>query len=201
MILFDGCSYTYGYELENPEKDAFPHLVARMGLMEGASPRNYESIAYNGKSNDAILRTTIEFCENNPVSLAVIQFSNFCRRELLLDRYFNITPQNKDDISLAYYETLSNKHDDVSNYHKNKFLLEQYFKKKNIRYFFLNLQKMKEVSAFSPSSWYFLQDPKPPINVRDIIGSMKNNPENFVGNHPSKLGHSLIARYLHAHIY
>ena len=201
MILFDGCSYTFGYGLENLEKDAYPHLVARMGLMDGAKSRNYESIAYNGKSNDAILRTTLEFCEKNPVSLAVIQFSNFYRREILLDRYFNITPQNKDDISLAYYETLQNKHEDVANYHKNKFLLENYFKKRNINYFFINLQKMKEVSGFIPSSWYYLQDANPITNIRDIIGSMKKNPENFVGNHPSKLGHSVIARYLHENIY
>jgi len=91
MILFDGCSFTFGDELENPEKDAFPHLVSRMGLSDGAKPRIYKSIGECGKSNDGILRTTINFCENNPVTLAVIQFTNFSRREVMnsgKDSYF-----------------------------------------------------------------------------------------------------------------
>ena len=53
MILFDGCSYTYGDELENPEKDAFPHLVARMGLKDGAEPRKYKSLGCLLYTSDA----------------------------------------------------------------------------------------------------------------------------------------------------
>jgi len=49
MILFDGGSYAYGHELENPEIESYPYLFAKMGLMEGASPRRYANIAKNGK--------------------------------------------------------------------------------------------------------------------------------------------------------
>ena len=111
MILFDGCSYTFGGELENPEKDAFPHLISRMGLMNGAKSRNYRSIAKCGKSNDGILRTTLDFCEKNPVSLAVIQFTVYSRREIFDNKkngYFFISAQNNDEGSVEYYKNLQN---------------------------------------------------------------------------------------------
>ena len=204
MILFDGCSFTYGDELENPEKDAFPHLVARMGLMEGAKPRNYRSIGTCGKSNDGILRTTLEFCENNPVSLAIIQFTLFSRREVMKTgskNYFHITVENNDEGTLEYYKHLQNRNDDVANYHKNKFILENYFKKRNIRYFFLNLQKMKKIEGYTPSSWYHLADKSPVSNMKEILGGKRWHPENYVTGHPNKRGHQLIAKHIHENIF
>lgn len=203
MILFDGCSYTYGDELENPEKDAFPHLVARMGLGEGAKPRNYKSVGECGKSNDGILRTTLEFCENNPVTIAVIQFTKFSRREIKKPQstsYFHVTAENNDEGSLEYYKHLNNRDDDVANYHKNKFLLENYFKKRNIRYFFLNLQKMHKVDGFTPSSWYYLVDKKPILNFRELLGGRRWKPENYTGGHPSVKGHQMIAKEIYENI-
>tara|TARA_B100000427_G_scaffold159184_1_gene132198 strand:- start:7013 stop:7627 length:615 start_codon:yes stop_codon:yes gene_type:complete len=204
MILFDGCSFTFGDELENPEKDAFPHLVARMGLMDGAKPRLYTSIGECGKSNDGILRTTINFCENNPVTLAIIQFTNFSRREVMnsgKDTYFRINAENPDEGSLEYFKHFQNKNDDVANYHKNKFLLESYFKKRNIRYFFLNLQKMKLVEGYTPSSWYHLADKSPVSNMKTILGGKRWHPENYVTGHPNKRGHQLIAQHIYENIF
>mgnify|MGYP001491742141 CR=1 FL=1 len=204
MILFDGCSYTYGDELENPEKDAFPHLVARMGLMDGEKPRNYKSLGACGKSNDGILRTTLEFCQNNPVTLAIIQFTIFSRREVMNmgnDSYFFINAENRDERSIEYYKHFQNKNDDVANYHKNKFLLENYFKKRNIKYFFLNLQKMKFVEGYIPSSWCHLADKSPVSNMKTILGGRRWHPENYVTGHPNKRGHQLIAQHIYENIY
>ena len=44
MILFDGCSWTYGDELENREQDAFPHVVSRMGLMREGITRDHVNL-------------------------------------------------------------------------------------------------------------------------------------------------------------
>lgn len=204
MILFDGCSYTFGGELENPEKDAFPHLVSRMGLMKGAKPRKYRSIAKCGKSNDGILRTTLDFCEKNPVSRAIIQFTVYSRREIFEERkngYFFISAQNNDEGSVEYYKNFQNVSDDVANFHKNRFILENYFQKRNIKYYFLELQRREDIVGYKPSSWYNLVSHSPITNFRDILGKMKYNEEKFIGGHPSKLGHELIARHLYENIF
>ena len=204
MILFDGCSFTFGDELENPEKDAYPHLVARMGLMDNAKPRIYKSIGECGKSNDGILRTTLEFCEKNPVSIAVIQFTKFSRRELLRKgrkKYFHITAENKDEGSLEYYRNFQNIDDDFANFHKNKFLLENYFKKRNIRYFFLSIQNMNKLGFYNHSSWYDLCDKKPILNIRELLGGKRWHPENYVTGHPNKKGHQMIAKEVYENIF
>ena len=72
MILFDGCSWTYGDELDNPEKDRFSTLIGK----------DHINLGKNGKSNDSILRTTLDHCENNKVDLAVIQFTKPSRTEI-----------------------------------------------------------------------------------------------------------------------
>jgi len=127
MILFDGCSYTYGDELENPEKEAFPHLVARMGLVGNTECREYVSLGECGKSNDGITRTTIKYCEKNKVDIAVIQFTIYSRREIYRNdknKWKFISCQYDDNISDAYYKIIQNKSDDLANFHKNKFILE-----------------------------------------------------------------------------
>ena len=205
MILFDGCSFTYGDELENPEKDAFPHLVARMGLKDGAEPRKYKSLGECGKSNDGILRTTLEYCEKVPVSIVVIQFTKFSRREVMrqwkINRYWNIHPKNSDDLTRDYYKNVQTLNDDVANYHKNKFLLENYFKRKKIKYFFLNLQKMGRIKGYTPSSWYYMASQEPVVNMKEILGGMRWHPENYVTGHPNKRGHELIAQRIYENIF
>ena len=139
MILFDGCSVTYGDELENPIKERFSSQIEK----------EHVNLSYCGKSNDGILRSTINYCEKNPVSHAVIQFTIYSRREFFredIDKYYNISAQREDPISKIYFKEIQNVHDDVANYHKNKFLLENYFKNKNIKYTFISLQITKHVS-------------------------------------------------------
>ena len=204
MILFDGCSYTYGDELENPDKDAFPHLVARMGLMREGITRDYVNLGQCGKSNDGILRTTLEYCENNEVNIAVIQFTIFSRREVKrygVNKYFHITAENNDEGSLEYYKHFQNVDDDVANFYKNKFILESYFKKRNIRYFFLSLQNMKKLGFYNHSSWSHIGCKEPVFNIREMLGGKRRHPENYVISHPNKRGHQLIANHIYENIF
>ena len=52
-----------------------------------------------------------------------------------------------------------------------------------------------------PSIWYDLTDHAPIVEMRDIIGSVRRNPDNFVYGHPSKKGHQLIAKHIYENIF
>tara|TARA_E500000318_G_scaffold45315_2_gene42798 strand:+ start:2344 stop:3039 length:696 start_codon:yes stop_codon:yes gene_type:complete len=69
MILFNGCSWTYGDELENNVEEGYPNLVAqKLGLP-------FVNLARNGASNDYIYHTSLEYLLNNKVDLAIIQWT------------------------------------------------------------------------------------------------------------------------------
>ena len=63
MILFDGCSWTYGDQLENLHH-RFSDLIGGVNIGEC------------GKSNDGILRTTINYLERNSnIDTVIIQWT------------------------------------------------------------------------------------------------------------------------------
>ena len=64
MLLYTiGDSFTYGVELDKPEKQAWPRLVAdRLGY-------KLVNLAKPGASNDYIIRTTVEFLETRTPTL------------------------------------------------------------------------------------------------------------------------------------
>ena len=80
MILFDGCSWTWGDELEDKEAHRFSQLLSNMVNMD------HVNIAEPLKSNNSILRTTLEYCEKNTVDIAIIQFSCTSRTEIRIPR-------------------------------------------------------------------------------------------------------------------
>ena len=111
MILFDGCSWTWGDELEDKEKYRFSQLLSDMTNID------HVNIAEPLKSNNSILRTTIEYCEKNTVDIAIIQFSCTSRTEIRIPRkdnymYLSIGSALKNgfskDLSKKYYENLIN---------------------------------------------------------------------------------------------
>jgi hypothetical protein len=197
MILYDGCSYTYGDELENPEEERFSSLIGG----------EHVNLGECGKSNDGITRTTIAYCEKNKIDTAVIQFTLYSRREVMRhdrNKWDFISCQKENEMSNAFYQYLQNNSDDLANFHKNKFILENYFKSKNIKYYFINLQHKRRQLGWVPSVWYDLMDHTPLAEMRDILGSGRLNPENYVPpnwGHPSKKGHQLIANHIYENIF
>jgi len=191
MILFDGCSWTYGSELENREKERWSTLVA--------NGEEHVNLSSPGKSNDGILRTTLEFCESNHVDTAVIQFTKHSRTEFRQEgakKYITVMNghiRNNDvykEISEIYFKYFHNKELHLENYSKNKFLLENYFKQKNIKYFFCTIGgytnwTQKDVSK-NPSSWYRMMDKESILYLPDLIGLKK-------GRHPTAEEHKIIA--------
>ena len=201
MILFDGCSWTWGDELENREKDRFSTLVSdHIG-------KNHTNISERGKSNDGILRTTIEYCENNTVDLAIIQFTKISRREILDskgERYIRINVGNRNDASVLYFENLNTNADDIANFYKNKFLLEHFFKVRGIPYYFVCLNQKKDLLyKRKPSSWQKMSDTKPVTSLYTLFGGNKydgtpyfNYPHAERGGHPNIKGHQKIAEHI-----
>jgi len=200
MILFDGCSWTYGSELENREKERWSTLVA--------NGEEHVNLSSEGKSNDGILRTTLEFCESNHVDTAVIQFTKYSRTEFRQEgakKYITVMNghiRNNSvykEISEIYFKHFHNKELHLENYCKNKFLLENYFKQKNIKYFFCTIGgytnwtgTQKDISK-NPSSWYRMMDKESILYLPDLIGLKK-------GRHPTAEEHKIIADHISLNI-
>ena len=114
MILFDGCSWTFGSELKNREEERWSTLVS------DSLHTDHVNLALWGKCNDGILRTTIHHCENHKVDLAVIQFTKDNRREILNgDSYYRVKHGKSDTLkqkaSVDYYKYLNTHEDNVAN--------------------------------------------------------------------------------------
>jgi hypothetical protein len=165
-FLFNGCSWTFGAELEgitdNQEHrrtHRFSHLIAEN------YNKTYDNISKSGKSNDSIVRTTIEWFEQgNTCDIAIIQFSTISRIEYIseVERHLvNFTSQSislrwKTDSSKIDYKITEKAHNSfykdfynvnlgLYNFYKNLFVLEQYFEKKNIPHIFLRLTDDKHL--------------------------------------------------------
>jgi len=102
-ILFNGCSFTDGSELEGIDNDLehkkthrFSHLVAEH------YGKTYINMALAGKSNDWIIEQTINWLEDgNTCDLAVIQFTD--ERRFLL--YYD-DDDHKKDIRPKQYDVM-----------------------------------------------------------------------------------------------
>ena len=212
MILFDGCSWTWGAELEDKETYRFSQLLSEM------TNRDHVNLGQPSKSNNGILRTTLEYCERNPVDIAVIQFTGTSRTEIRMpkqDKYKSLSigkvlkNSNKDDLSRIYYENIHNKNEEIANFHKNKFLLEYYFKSKNIPYFFVHIhrpnQRLEDVVT---SSWGKMMDQKPVKSLLELLGNRFTHPHHYAQGrqkesdrrsrgHPNIQGHKIIAEYIY----
>ena len=208
MMLFNGCSFTYGDELENREKERF------------SSYFDSHNIAQCGLCNDAIVRNTITEIESNPnkYDTVVVQFTLHTRTEVpLRDKYLPITPQNLgfearigngtlrirrwQFAKAIYTNDLWNMHIGKENMHKNMFFMQSYLRMKGLKYVFLsNDGHNPKHNDYTNSCWYEMLD-SPITNVHDIIGFKCDHPEYFSnsnekskGGHPNALGHEVIAK-------
>ena len=89
-IYFDGCSWTYGAELENPEEERFSKVLCNE---LGAEEYN---IAQGGGSNDRIVRNLLVEHEHNieDYDLAVIQMTYPVRTEFYDNKWIRVNPKN-----------------------------------------------------------------------------------------------------------
>lgn len=215
-LLFAGCSFTEGAELEGISKDKeyrrthrFSHLVSeKTGL-------TYANISKGGSSNETILRSTVKwFEEGNTCDHAIIQWTNRHRIEyfsekILVDyvkapNYHNIQPRSKEIPKhlLESFVNMQNDSNDQNNQDRCMYWMEQLLKDK-CSFDYLKLRKEKEVSKeYYEIGTYYKH--RPVTYIADDI--LKNsgifycipNAKYFwlTGRHPSKLGHQKIAEYI-----
>ena len=205
-MLFSGCSFTYGDELEDREKERFSTYF------------DSHNIAQCGLCNDAIVRNTITEIESNPnkYDTVVVQFTLHTRTEVpLRDKYLPITPQNLgfearigngtlrirrwQFAKAIYTNDLWNMHIGKENMHKNMFFMQSYLRMKGLKYVFLsNDGHNPKHNDYTNSCWYEMLDCHI-TNVHDVIGFKRDHPEYFPnsnekGGHPNALGHEAIAK-------
>ena len=197
MILFDGCSWTMGAELEEPNHDRWSTLVS------DHFQTDHVNLGEGGKSNDGILRTTIEYCENHKVDFAVIQLTKNNRREILNNvSYKRLNPTQTDSAVVSYYKYLNTQEDDTANYYKNKFLLEHYLTVNKIPYYFVRItHRYPTISSIKPSSWQMMSDSSPVHCLYDVLGGVNSPYLNYRKKenrhtHPNAKGHRRIADYI-----
>ena len=196
MMLFSGCSFTYGDELENREKERFSAYF------------DSHNIAQCGLCNDAIVRNTITEIESNPnkYDTVVVQFTLHTRTEVpLRDKYLPITPQNLgfearigngtlrirrwQFAKAIYTNDLWNMHIGKENMHKNMFFMQSYLRMKGLKYVFLSNDGKDDTD----SCWRDMVD-SPIINMHDLIGCKSDNPEYYSNNETKELFWSLYAK-------
>jgi hypothetical protein len=94
MYLVNGCSFTYGDELERPESQRWSaHL-------EELADENVHNIAKCGSSNQKIFRTTIDALKKKKYEKMIIMWSDFARMEhISLNAYFQYGKAGVEGIS------------------------------------------------------------------------------------------------------
>lgn len=75
-IVAFGCSFTYGEELENPDKEAWPIILSENIKVD------VKNLGFPGASNEHITNNVIDYCSLNDINntLFVIMWSHFSRQ-------------------------------------------------------------------------------------------------------------------------
>jgi hypothetical protein len=168
--------------------------------------KTYEDISFNSASNDQIVRTTIDWFESgNTADFVIIHFTEDFRVEYIAghDDYQICTPfgvknhqcppDKYKDLDY-YYENIYNPFIGSDNFYKNQFLLELYFEKKNIPYFFLKLMNIPTPSPWK--TWCKTKRLTATCYAGGLIDTQENKPDNYHHHHPSEKGHQIIADYI-----
>lgn len=194
-LLFNGCSITYGDELENTERDRFSSLVSNH------FNKTHGNIAVGGSSNDIIVKKTIEWFEKgNTCDFAVIQFT-FKTRVDWYDgnKLYPMGPNYKIDnpgYKLAqsfYYKSFYTDYLGNQNLYKNIFFLKTYFQLKQIKHYFFGVRR----GTSYDKGWQLYCDPLFTLMEDTEEFASEYNPKyQSVGHHPNELGHQVIANYL-----
>tara|TARA_R100000027_G_scaffold48118_1_gene36850 strand:- start:123 stop:818 length:696 start_codon:yes stop_codon:yes gene_type:complete len=140
LLITNGCSFTFGDELKDRKNQAFPYVISKNLNIPVIN------LAYNGKSNEAILRTTLEYVFNNDLSkvepIFILGWSGISRKEFYINnRWTEVTPTqvavNK-AAEVHYMYLQSNKQDNLE-FFNHILLLQLLFESKKYKYFFFNI--------------------------------------------------------------
>jgi len=203
MILYvNGDSWTYGYELENPETECYPYLLSQRLACELVND------ALPGTSNEIIIDKTLKYfskVDDVQNHLVVITWSYPIRRDIIDDNgqkieiraVYALEGKNPSHDFLTKYGYA---YDDYLRYIRNILLLQYFFQSRQISYI---MSSVEENSYFDKANikkddknyfglinhWNWIKD------LKSIVG------ENLQpGQHPNEVGHEKIYKKMYEHI-
>ena len=208
MILTIGCSFTYGTELLDREKTAWPYLLASV------LNTTVLNQAQGGASNDYIFRTAIEQTVHTTYDLVVIQWSEPSRMEVWhKDQPISVTANSNwakiGNLSWMqdYYKHSYNDLFRYRTWYTHVIALQEYFKNKQQKYLFCNLAGLQ--GYYEDEDGYYNQlahlwdniDEQyyvgwPIDGLLEFQGDCPKGP----GGHPLELGHERISNKIYEHI-
>jgi len=204
-IVFAGCSYTAGGELENPEEERFSRLVCNKLEAEEIN------VSRSGYSNDLLFHKFLKYSTTcGKPDVAVIQWTNINRWQMWDDSkndWERLNVNQKYQLkwnAVRYYRHVYTDHHGIENYWKNVYLAEQYCKDNDIKLIMMNMNR-KEPTVDYVSPYQSLVKSKIPSIVKGILPRLKEKtPEWYEyymeGKHPSPKGHQMIADYVEEQI-
>jgi len=197
MLLVIGDSFTYGDELQNREKDAWPYLLSS----------NVINLGKGGASNDRIFRLAIEETVNKKYDLVIIGWSfpnrfETCYRRKEID--LNLSHINK----FTWLNEYFTHHYDENFSFKKQFVqiiaLQNHFKFIDQKYIFCNVAGLQGHYEKYKNMYKNLIN-----NIDDdyFVGWPYDGMLEWQGNcdkgpkgHPLELGHQRIASVIKKHI-
>lgn len=232
-LFFSGDSWTYGSELQGKENDREHRRTHRFSYLVGKKlNKTFYNLGIPGGSNDEITRKTIEWFESGnscdtaiiqltttsrveyvyqqdkekPITLSFLSSSGWSNRLNLSRNITRILKKIRDD----YYKNFYNDCIGLYNFHKNIFILEQYFESRNIKYYFLKYLSENNFSNFKILSDGFCWENvcknnyfKIPTLMNGIVPKEDMCPDYrregykpLMGLHPNEIGHEKIANYI-----
>lgn len=176
MILVVGDSFTYGEELNN-RYHAWPWAIN--------TPDAVYNLAQPGYSNDAIVRTTVDFIEQTDIQSVIIAWTTPHRIEVN-EQHLTPTSHRKygsicDQVFLDWQEDWA-----VNKFYTQVALLNGYLKSKGISYVFV---RTFDVPNCNIGPWI-------EGSMVEWMGDCPKGP----GGHPLELGHQRIAEHINEHI-
>ena len=194
-LLCNGCSFTWGDELEEGEQ-TYAEILGATNIARCAS------------SNDNIARRTLMYLQDHDVDQVIMQWTYKNRREHFYDSGMveGIIPQIYKDgraitkpISKIFYTSFQNSRLDNENMWKNILLVDSYCRMKNIKVIHWSVEPRK----WCKGECYFYDIANFDVHrIKKIVGKGKRGfwgqDENWrPRGHLSQLGHKKVADYLY----
>jgi hypothetical protein len=137
-LLTNGCSFTWGAELDDRELRFGALLSRKLNC-------NLVDISENGSSNERILRTTFDYLNNSDVNLneliVVIGWSGISRTEYFTGGWVKMTPTmiGTNEVATNYYSYMQSKQQDNLKFYNQVLLLQLWLEKHNVKYFMFRI--------------------------------------------------------------
>ena len=209
-ILFTGCSWTWGSELEGVESN---HEYRCANRFSGS----HTNIAQNGISNEGIVRSTIKYIESNKVDFVVVQFTIMDRYSVYNNKWINLQaymtdPKMKNHLARMFLKNFHNSVYAHNEFWRNVCLLENYLENRDIPYYFMRVDMDQHVRPEQTNEYKEASKNKNMFKLcDDLLGHVQKdgkepNPNYcpnlshlnpyFGGGHPSVKGHKMIADHI-----